>query len=67
MLLDAASIDAPEQMGEVGGVDQPDGDRLAMGERVVRLDLERVGQRVAVVQQCSTPGLRARRSTRRRP
>ena len=57
VLLHAGVVDAAEHVGEVGGVDEPDRDRLAVGERVVGVDLERVGQRVAVVQQRPPPAL----------
>ena len=41
----------PSAPGQLGGVDQPDADRLAVGQAVLGGDLQGVGQRVAVVEQ----------------
>ena len=57
VLLHARVVDAAEHSGEVGRVDEPDGDRLAVRELVIGLDLERVGERVPVVEQGATAPL----------
>ena len=54
MLVDPTFVDATKQVGEVGGIDQSDGNGLAMGQRIVGLGFQRVRKRVSVVQQ-STP------------
>ncbi len=51
VLVDALVVDAAEFAGELGREDQPDRDRLAVGEVVVGGDLERMGEGVAVVEQ----------------
>ena len=51
VLVDAVERDATGDLGEVRGEDQPDRDRLAVCESVLGRDLERVRERVAVVQE----------------
>ncbi len=43
-------VDATEPVGDDGGVVQPDGDGLAVAEIEAAVDLERVGEGVAVVE-----------------
>ena len=62
---DPAGVDAPEGGGELGGVDETDADRLAVGQTRGRGDLQGVGERVPVVEQrpVARPHARRRRRT----
>ena len=51
MLGDPIGVDAPEMVGQFGGVHEADADRLAVAQVVPAGRLERVSERVAVVQQ----------------
>ena len=51
VLVDAGLVDAIEFAGQLGGEDEPDGHGLAVGELVIGGDLDRVGERVAVVEE----------------
>ena len=53
VLLDPSLVDSAENPAEVRSVDQPDGNRLAVGQLEVARDLECVGEGVAVVEQNS--------------
>ena len=50
VLVDAAERDATEHVRQVSREDQPDRHRLAVREPMLGRDLERVGERVAVVE-----------------
>ncbi len=63
VVLHRGIVDAVEQPGQVGGVDQSDGDGLAVLQLVVGGDLQRVGQRVAVVEQRSGATVGSSRSS----
>ena len=56
MLLHPLGVDAPETLGETGGVHEPDGHSLAVAEVVAAGCLEGVAQGVAVVQDGAPPG-----------
>ncbi len=66
-MLDGVMIDAFERGGEVRGEHEADRDRLAVQQRVTGRDLERVGERVPVVEdRARTRFARARRRRRTR-
>ena len=51
VLVDPPAVDAPEAVGQLGRVDEADGDRLAVAQVGPPAGLQRVGQGVAVVQR----------------
>ena len=56
VLGDPIGVDAAETMGELGGVHETDADGLAVAQVVAAGRLERVSERVAVVQQRAALG-----------
>ena len=57
VLGDAIVVDAVELPGDLGGVDETDRDRFAVMQVVVARGLERMGERVSVVQDRTAPAL----------
>ena len=67
-MLDGVMIDAFERAGEVRGEHEADRDRLPVQQRVIGRDLERVGERVPVVEDRARHRfVRARRRRRSAP
>ena len=67
VLVDAGLVDAIEFERQLGGEDEPDRHRLAVGDLVVGGDLDRVSERVAVVEERPPPALALVRRHRHRP
>ena len=67
VLVDAGLVDAIEFEGQLCGEDEPDRHGFTVGDLVIGGDLDRVSERVAVVEERPTPAFAFVRRHRHRP